>query len=74
MRWLVVIDRTLLMPAALEAVLAKACAHAAPSTDPVPLSDGETSIEVEGPEDLPNRLRSNRAIKGVYPSSDYTLY
>ena len=74
MKWLVVIDSNLLMPSALQTVLKDACAHTAPFSDPVPLSDAETSIEVEGPEDLPKRLERNHAIKGVYPSSDYTLY
>ncbi len=73
MRWLVVIDSDLL-PSALQTVLKKACAHPAPLSDPVPLSNDETSIEVEGPEDLPSRLAWNHGIKGVYPSSDYTLY
>lgn len=73
MRWLVVVDRNL-MQSALEAVLKMARAKVAPASDPVPLSGEEVSIEVEGPEDLPSRLASNSSIKGVYPSSDYTLY
>jgi hypothetical protein len=73
-KWLVVIDTKLLMPSALTAVLTKASARADPLIDPVKLSDAETSVEVEGPEDLPRRLERNHAIKGVYPSSDYTLY
>jgi glycerate-2-kinase len=78
-RWLVVVDSNVLMdsktlPAVLKKLLAKASARLAPFSDPVPLSGGETSIEVEGPEDLPGRLETATVIKGVYPSSDLTLY
>jgi glycerate-2-kinase len=78
-RWLVVVDSSILtagnsLPAVLKKLLAKASARLAPFSDPVPLSGGETSIEVEGPEDLPGRLETATVIKGVYPSSDLTLY
>jgi len=71
-RWLVVVDSDIL-PSALRNALEKAFAYAAPFCEPVPLSEAETSIEVEGPEDLPSRLEGNQDIKGVYPSSAYTL-
>ena len=79
MRWLVVVDSNVLidsktLPAVLKKLLAKASARLAPFSDPVPLSGGETSIEVEGPEDLPGRLEQAAVVKGVYPSSDLTLY
>lgn len=73
MKWLVVVDSKLVQ-SMLQKLLKKASAQAVPFSDPVPLSEAETSIEVDGPEDLPNRLKSYREIKGVYPSSDYTLY
>ena len=73
MRWLVVVDSKL-MPAALQTILKQVDAQTIPASDPVPLSEEEVSIEVEGPEDLPKRLEWNQSIKGVYPSSDYTLY
>jgi hypothetical protein len=72
-KWLVVVDSKL-MPSALQTILKQADARPIPASDPVPLSDDEVSIEVEGPEDLPSRLERNQSIKGVYPSSDYTLY
>jgi hypothetical protein len=73
MKWLVVVDSKLVQ-SMLQKLLSQASAHAVPFSDPVPLSEGETSIEVDGPEDLPSRLKACREIKGVYPSSDYTLY
>lgn len=73
MKWLVVVDSKK-RKSVLPALLRNASAHAVASSEPVPLSASETSVEVEGPEDLPNRLESHSAIKGVYPSSDLTLY
>ena len=72
MKWLVVIDSDLV--SSVLQMLKQVSAQVLPFSDPVPLSDGETSIEVEGPDDLPNRLERNSAVKGVYPSSDYTLF
>jgi hypothetical protein len=72
-KWLVVVDSGKL-DAELPALLEEASAHAVASSDPIPLSDAETSVEVEGPQDLPARLEGHSAVKGVYPSSDLTLY
>jgi hypothetical protein len=36
--------------------------------------DGDVVVEVEGPEDLPSKLRSIPEIKAVHPSSEMTLY
>jgi len=72
-KWLVVIDSKM-GRAALPMLLKKASAHAVESSEPIPLSNTELSVEVEGPDDLPARLESHRAVKGVYPSSDLTLY
>ena len=73
MKWLVVIESDRL-EAVLPDLLREASARAVESSDPVPLSDTETSVEVEGPRDLPARLHAHSAVKGVYPSSDLTLY
>lgn len=36
---------------------------------PVPLGEDELALEVNGPEDLPKRLRRSRAVVGVFPNS-----
>ena len=72
-KWLVVIDSKHLK-SELPKLLKKASATIVMSSPPVPLSGGELSIEVEGPADLATRLGRHDVIKGVYPSSDLTLY
>ena len=44
--------------------------------DPVaiPLDDGETVVEVEGPDDLDERCRTREGLVTVYPSSEMTPY
>ncbi|MGB9366798.1 MAG: hypothetical protein WCE79_12390 [Xanthobacteraceae bacterium] len=36
--------------------------------------DGDVTVEVEGPSDLPKRAREHPEVKAVHPSSELTLY
>ena len=73
MRWIVTYS-TRSDPEAIENALREAGAHRDLREDAVPLDDQETSIVVEGPRDLPERLGNRQGIKGVFPSSEMTLY
>jgi hypothetical protein len=41
---------------------------------PVPLDRGEQAVEVEGPDDLPDKLKSHPAVLKISPDSDLELY
>jgi hypothetical protein len=44
------------------------------ASNPIPLDQGQQTLEVEGPEDLPARLRGDPDVIGVYPNSEQQLY
>jgi len=44
------------------------------SQAPIPLAPDEQVIEVDGPRDLPQRVRDDPQIVQVSPSSELTLY
>lgn len=39
-----------------------------------PMAEGDWVAEVDGPEDLPARLKNDQRVQGVYPSSPMTYY
>ncbi len=41
---------------------------------PIPLDRGEQVVEAEGPDDLPEKLRSHPAVRKVSPDSEIELY
>lgn len=41
---------------------------------PVPLGDDGLTLEVNGPDDLPKRLRRSSAVVGVFPNSKPELF
>jgi hypothetical protein len=40
----------------------------------VPMEDGDVVVEVEGPADLPQRIKAAPEVKAVHPSSEMVLY
>ena len=73
MNWLIVVDQGCDLKALAE-ILAKYGAHLVQGADCVPLEPDDLSCQVVGPENLADRLKGEAPIKGVYPSSDYSLY
>ena len=71
MKWLVVLEGG---EAQLARLLHGTSARLAEAAAPISLSSTEVSIEVEGPDDLPEQLERHPEVKGVYPSSDMSLY
>jgi hypothetical protein len=44
-----------------------------PDTPMIPV-DGDMTLEVEGPSDLPKRIKDKPEVKAIHPSSELTLY
>ena len=72
MRWIVTVDATVDLQR-IDALLKSAGATQDAGSEAIPV-DHELALEVEGPRDLPQRLRPNKEIKEVYPSSPMTAY
>jgi len=72
MRWIVTYDSSI-GSERINELLRSAGATKDAGSEAVPV-DRELALEVEGPPDLPQRLRRNKEIKKVYPSSEMTLY
>jgi hypothetical protein len=61
-------------PARLDAALAAHGGRRQEDSAPVPMTEGETAVVVDGPADLPDALRGVPGVTGVYPSSEMVLY
>ncbi len=58
----------------LREVLAPSGATVAEDAPMIPMDDGDVVIEVEGPADLPLKIKDAPEVKDVHPSSEMTLY
>jgi hypothetical protein len=72
MKWLITIDAQTDVMAVLDKLQALGCA-VDKNQIPVPLGN-ERVIEIEGPADLTGRAADVPGIRGIYPSSEMTLY
>jgi hypothetical protein len=71
MEWLVNVK----LDADLEKLKALLAKHGAVRQgQPIPLGEDELALEVNGPDDLPKRLRRSSAVVGVFPNSKPELY
>lgn len=73
MKWLVTLDQNADLAAVWERLRSLGCTGD-DTQSPIPLDAGEKAIELEGPEDLPARMHGVPHVRGVYPSSEITLY
>jgi hypothetical protein len=52
----------------------EACGGVVDAAQPIPLEGNEQVVEVEGPNDLPEKLAKNPAVRKVSPDSDIEFY
>jgi hypothetical protein len=57
----------------LEEMLRSAGSRLGENATIIPM-EGDVVVEVEGPADFPDRVKSAPEVKAVHPSSDLTLY
>jgi|EndMetStandDraft_2_1072991.scaffolds.fasta_scaffold388991_1 hypothetical protein len=72
MKWIVTLD-----PATKDErlkVILEATGSSAEADAPMIPVDGDVTVEVEGPADLPKRIQSHPEVKAVHPSSEMTLF
>lgn len=72
MKWILTLEAST-QRGDLREALEKAGSTLDEDTPMIPV-EHDTTVEVEGPADLPRRLRNVPGIKAVHPSSDLTLY
>ena len=73
MRWIVVFHGRNI-EAAMKELIVQASACVVENCEPVPLDPDEITLEVDGPDDLNQRLKGQALVSGVYPSSKMSLY
>jgi hypothetical protein len=73
MRWIVTVRRDAAREE-IAALIRDAGATIVEAEEVVPLDGDEVALPVEGPADLPRRLRRDHIILGVFPSSEMELY
>jgi hypothetical protein len=72
MRWLLTVRRGLDRESLSMKLTGWKC-HTRSDEEPVPLGDEEMTIFVEGPEGLPDIVRGDDAVTGIFPNSDLQL-
>jgi hypothetical protein len=55
-------------------LLRAAAAKVADGAEWIPMGEDEWTIEVDGPDDLPARLKGAEGVMDVYPSSEMSYY
>ncbi len=73
MRWLITIQKPA-DPDELEKALHACNAELDGDNPPVPLGNSELVVQVTGPADLPDKLKSVPCVVEVYPNSEMQLY
>lgn len=69
MKWLITTKRTIDLKSLLRDLDDLGCDSQA-CGDPIPLDSGEQVIEIEGPDDVPERAKSKPSILAIHPSSE----
>ena len=73
MRWLLTVQKGYDQTELRSRLAAWGC-EISSAEDPVPLSELEEVIEVDGPPNLPDRVQDDRQILKVSPSSELQLF
>lgn len=73
MKWLLTVSKDM-SKARLREVLEPSGVTISDSVAMIPMDDGDVVVEVEGPADLPQRVKGTPGVKEVHPSSEMTLY
>jgi hypothetical protein len=73
MKWLLTVNERM-SRSRLREVLASHGATVDEDVPMIPMDDGDVVVEVDGPPDLPLRIKGAPEVKDVHPSSEMTLY